>query len=141
MYYLLLPSQKYSIHNTYTFAMAYIPNYKAKEPTRTPHKPSGQLDPDNKKDPFYKTNRWKVKSVAQRNAHPYCAQCKKEGRIVLGRVADHIISMSVGGARLDDNNLQTLCDPCHNKKRQEESRGIHIAHKLNWQGEKIPQTN
>lgn len=35
---------------------------------------------------------------------------------------DHIIPIFLGGADLDLDNLQTLCDDCHKKKSVEEAK-------------------
>jgi 5-methylcytosine-specific restriction protein A len=42
--------------------------------------------------------------------------CLKEGRASMAEIADHIKPIKEGGARLDINNLQSLCRSCHNKK-------------------------
>lgn len=125
--------------------MANIPDYRAKrvnlnygaEKVSDTSQQSSKYD----KDPFYKTNRWRKKSEAHRAENPYCAQCMKEGRVVLGAMCDHVIPMSKGGDNMDDRNLQTMCNTCHNKKRQEESRGIILPWRVNEDGFKIPKIN
>lgn len=114
--------------------MAYIPNYKA-----TPHtKPLITTKPNGSSDPFYKKNKWRIKSEQQRREYPYCASCKDKGITIFGNVADHIIPISIGGAKWDDRNLQTLCHPCHNRKRKLESQGTYQKFMLLESGEKIP---
>lgn len=61
--------------------------------------------------------------------------------MVLGAMCDHVIPMSKGGDNMDDRNLQTMCNTCHNKKRQEESRGIILPWRVNEDGFKIPKIN
>lgn len=57
------------------------------------------------------------------NANPYCVKCEAEGRVVFGRVADHVIPIAVDPTRrLDPSNLQTLCDPHHNRDKQREDK-------------------
>jgi 5-methylcytosine-specific restriction protein A len=36
-------------------------------------------------------------------------------------MVDHIKPVSIGGSRLEQSNLQTLCNSCHNKKSANES--------------------
>ena len=36
-------------------------------------------------------------------------------------MVDHIKPISIGGDRLHQSNLQTLCNSCHNKKSAKES--------------------
>jgi 5-methylcytosine-specific restriction protein A len=37
---------------------------------------------------------------------------------------DHIIPIEQGGARLDENNVQWLCETCHNEKTANEDNGF-----------------
>ena len=47
------------------------------------------------------------------------SRCVREGRTVTGRVLDHITRKELGGPD-EPANFQTLCDTCHNVKRQAE---------------------
>lgn len=47
--------------------------------------------------------------------------CLQAGVTSPGRVLDHIVRKRKGGAD-DESNYQTLCDHCHNVKRQKERR-------------------
>lgn len=116
--------------------MAYIPNYKASPPIKNVPATTKNMGSG---DPFYKKNKWRVKSEQQRNKEPYCSQCKKNGITIFGNVADHIIPISIGGAKFDDRNIQTLCHKCHNQKRQAESRGVYPKFIISEFNEKIPQ--
>lgn len=44
-----------------------------------------------------------------------CQECRRHGRVTLGRVVDHIKPLWDGGSDEDDNK-QLLCDPCHDEK-------------------------
>jgi 5-methylcytosine-specific restriction endonuclease McrA len=46
--------------------------------------------------------------------------CLKEGRYTTATIVDHIVPIRQGGARLDINNLQSLCHSCHTIKSNEE---------------------
>lgn len=70
---------------------------------------------ENELNKFYKSRAWRElrKWFIQNN--PVCIQC---GHI--GTVVDHIVPRRSGGASFDVSNLQTMCDTCHNSKRQSE---------------------
>lgn len=50
---------------------------------------------------------------------PFCARCLKQGRYRIGTQTDHKIALVNGGTD-DEDNLQRLCDPCHEDKTQED---------------------
>ncbi len=75
-------------------------------------------------DPFYDLRRWRKLTVAHRRAEPLCRECRKNGVIKIGTLVDHIVAMHDGGAEWDEDNLQTLCDRCHQVKRQLEKNGV-----------------
>lgn len=52
--------------------------------------------------------------------HPWCVECERRGRLTPATVLDHIKPKSKGGAD-DESNYQSLCEPCHNRKRQAEA--------------------
>ena len=58
--------------------------------------------------------------------HPWCAECKRQGRATPATLVDHIIPHR-GDMKLfwDSSNWQSLCNEppweCHNRKRQQES--------------------
>lgn len=63
--------------------------------------------------PFYHSPEWLAKRrtvIAQRGA--WCQICGAGGRLHL----DHKVEVKDGGGLLDDDNLQLLCQPCHNRK-------------------------
>lgn len=71
----------------------------------------------------------------QSNRHVYAtARWKRLRKMVLGRdptcpcgdgttVADHIVPMSRGGQPYDLDNVQGMCDRCHNRKTAREDGG------------------
>ncbi len=48
--------------------------------------------------------------------HPLCVRCELAGMIVPAEVVHHIRPISEGGARLDPDNLEPLCRPCHERE-------------------------
>ncbi len=47
--------------------------------------------------------------------NPLCVECTKLGRVTLATQRDHIVSLGEGGAD-DADNVQGLCEPCHEGK-------------------------
>lgn len=73
-------------------------------------------------NPFYLTGDWrrKRKEILARD-HYECQQCKREGRVTTNDDAvlevDHIKELKYfPELAMDNDNLQTLCKECHNKK-------------------------
>lgn len=46
---------------------------------------------------------------------PLCAECRRLGRVTLATQRDHVVPLAEGGAD-DENNVQGLCDDCHEGK-------------------------
>lgn len=54
---------------------------------------------------------------------PLCAECERRGLVALATQRDHIKPLAEGGADIEDN-VQGLCEPCHEEKSlQERLRG------------------
>jgi 5-methylcytosine-specific restriction protein A len=78
---------------------------------------------ENSNKEFYNSWPWRKLSKRYRMNHPLCVQCEAKDLVVPVKVVDHIVPMNLGGAKLDESNLQSLCESCHNKKSSAESRG------------------
>ena len=72
---------------------------------------------------FYTSPAWRALRNSFIERHPLCEQCYKQGLIVPATVVDHVIPINLGGAPLDEDNLQSLCDKCHNAKSGREGHG------------------
>ena len=57
-------------------------------------------------------------------AHPLCVECEKKGVLEPAREVDHIKAFHGPDdpLRLDWENLQSLCKPCHSRKTARENR-------------------
>lgn len=55
-----------------------------------------------------------------------CQECKRQGRTTAGYPVDHIIALADGGTD-DDDNKETLCQPCHDAKSAREARQRAIS--------------
>jgi 5-methylcytosine-specific restriction enzyme A len=84
--------------------------------------------------PFYKTKAWRQLRAVWIAEHPLCGErehgpsrehswCVVELRTTVGTVVDHIRPIRLGGAKLDRENLQTLCSRCNTLKTARELRG------------------
>jgi len=69
---------------------------------------------------FYSTSTWRSLRARKLQMSPYCECPECVGKKVPARVVDHIKPITLGGAALDMNNLQSMADKCHNKKRARE---------------------
>ena len=69
---------------------------------------------------FYCSREWRETRKIQLERFPLCAECAKDGRVTPATIVDHIKPIRDGGARLDLDNLQSLCWACHSRKSVEE---------------------
>lgn len=67
---------------------------------------------------------WRKVRDAVLARRPLCVRCERAGRVTPATCVDHIIPIAAGGARLDDANLQPLCDACHARKTAREDGGF-----------------
>ena len=70
---------------------------------------------------FYHSSAWRALRNRFIADHPLCAECLEKGVITPATVVDHIKPINEGGEPLDENNLQSLCARCHNKKSAREA--------------------
>lgn len=73
---------------------------------------------DRRENQFHWSNEWKKKSLEIRNRDKYlCQLCLSEGHIVYNNLSVHHIESLVDAwdLRLDNDNLITLCNECHEK--------------------------
>ncbi|MFZ1428552.1 MAG: HNH endonuclease signature motif containing protein [Geminicoccaceae bacterium] len=72
---------------------------------------------------LYNNNRWRRLRAAHLAAHPFCAMCRKQGRVTPATVADHV-KPHRGDPTLfwDPANLASLCQTHHSAAKQREER-------------------
>jgi 5-methylcytosine-specific restriction protein A len=79
---------------------------------------------------FYASPRWREAREAQLRLHPLCRRClERANRVEPATQADHIVPHQ-GNAELFfdfENNLQSLCGPCHSHKTATEDGGFGNA--------------
>lgn len=97
--------------------------------------------------PLYSSKQWQVtrERVFRRDGY-LCKECKRNNKIATAKVCDHIIPVSKAGVDnfFDDDNLQSLCNPCSDAKTLAESggkpkhgcnaQGIPLSHGHHWGG-------
>jgi 5-methylcytosine-specific restriction endonuclease McrA len=107
------------------------PDRRKDKPRRTERKPSNQE--------FYNSTGWRKTRAYYLAQYPLCEVSLAEGRTVPGEVIDHIIPISVGGAKMDARNFMTLSKQVHDKKSALEA---HVSPLVAWDYndsmEKIP---
>lgn len=64
---------------------------------------------------FYNSAAWKKVRKLVLTSNPFCVECGKPAEMV-----DHKKAIKDGGAKLDLNNLQPMCNSCHNRKEHKE---------------------
>ena len=108
------------------------PDRRKDKPRRTERKPSNQE--------FYNSTAWRKTRAYYLSQSPLCEASLAEGKTVPGEVIDHIIPISVGGAKMDARNFMTLSKAIHDIKSGLESHTSPlIAWDYNDYGDKVPQ--
>ena len=79
---------------------------------------------DKRAEAFYKSKEWnRIRLQALVRDHFLCQECLKHRRITKAVIVDHRIPISVDWSlRLSLDNLQSLCQSCHNKKTAEDKK-------------------
>jgi 5-methylcytosine-specific restriction enzyme A len=79
---------------------------------------------DKRSTSFYKSSEWeKVRTEALVRDKYLCQHCLKSKKVKRAEMVDHIVPVKVEwNKRLTLSNLQSLCNPCHNKKTKLDDR-------------------
>lgn len=59
--------------------------------------------------------RWQTVRAAYMAQYPLCGRCQMRGLVKQADMVHHIVAIADGGARLDFDNLISLCWACHGK--------------------------
>ena len=62
---------------------------------------------------FYQSTPWRKLRKMKLDQDPVCEICRKQGKLTPAQMVDHIVPINKGGAPLDLDNLQSLCNACH----------------------------
>lgn len=88
------------------FKASYIPKIKSKRDKTT--------------DRFYTSKAWRTLRKWHLSNNPYCAECERNNINTLAQMVDHIEPIEQGGEKLNEDNLQSMCNSCHAKKSAKE---------------------
>lgn len=61
---------------------------------------------------------WHKVSEMHLNEFPLCAECEKQSRATAATMTHHIKRIVDGGDKLAWDNLESLCEACHNEKHK-----------------------
>lgn len=86
------------------------------------HQPKRDDDQRARKQ-FYDSCLWFDARTAKLRRDPYCQMCAAAGLVTPAVHVDHWKSIASGGDRLADENLVSLCLPCHSRKTLCERNG------------------
>lgn len=81
---------------------------------------------ENSNSGFYNSWSWRKFAKIFKVNNPLCVECLKKELAVPVYVVDHIVPINNGGEKLSDDNCQSLCESCHNRKSGNESRGYGV---------------
>lgn len=68
------------------------------------------------KDNFYQSRSWIKFRNWFRAKNPLCKHCLEKGIVTPMKIVDHIKPISEGGEKFSEDNCQSLCQECHNRK-------------------------
>lgn len=71
-------------------------------------------------DAFYLSARWRRFRNWYIAKNPLCEHCLAEGLVEKATIVDHVVELRDGGDRLSEDNAQSLCAACHNRKSARE---------------------
>jgi len=100
--------------------MAQIPTLKPRIPTLDTRIAPPPLPREKVADPFYSSKEWIA--LRDRVRAEAGGMCQRVGCSTPGRIVDHIVERSDGGASLDRANLELLCASHHAIKTNEAKR-------------------
>ena len=52
---------------------------------------------------------------------PLCAECKRQGRVTIATIRDHVVNLAAGGLDIEENT-QGLCQACSDAKTAKEAQ-------------------
>lgn len=91
----------------------------------------------------YNTARWKRLRRAKLSRQPLCEHCQLIEETTTARVVDHLVAISNGGSPFPSlDELQSLCQICHNRKTGSDKIGQdHVVKGYDLEGNPIDQSH
>ncbi|PGB51835.1 HNH endonuclease [Bacillus anthracis] len=98
--------------------------YKEKETQQDKNRYYDRFKRDKESTAFYRSKAWeRLREQALMRDKGLCLQCKNNRKIKVADMVDHIIPIKVDpSVKLKLENLQSLCNPCHNRKTAEDKK-------------------
>lgn len=119
-------------HELVPYNVRYCQQHQQQQQTE-PRQPTGYSQYSHRKAiggeyaHFYKSKAWSDLSYSYRLRHPLCEWCQAKGLYVQADVVDHIVPIRVAwDKRLDESNLQCLCNRCHWQKSADDRERYHL---------------
>lgn len=91
----------------------------------------GITDKGKENSKLYSTGYWKKQRIIQLSKEPLCAACLLEGRVVQAVHIDHVFPHRQDQNKFKINLFQSLCQPHHTLKTQEENQGKYLHYSSN----------
>ena len=80
---------------------------------------------------FYNSKQWRKKSELYKLKNPICEKCNSKGIVRKADITDHVQELKDRwDLRLDESNLQSLCNSCHNAKTWREKKNRQSPQRL-----------
>jgi len=76
---------------------------------------------------WYKLARWKRLRLRQLSSEPFCRMCRKDGKITVAEVCDHVVPHRGNPKIFWGGPFQSLCKRCHDNFKQIEEVGKRVA--------------
>ena len=92
---------------------------------------------------FYNTKRWKsTREAYYVSVNGLCERCKKEGIVEIGKIVHHLEELNMLNMLIDDiaygfDNLELLCQSCHNSEHFRKTGATINGLKFNDKGELV----
>jgi 5-methylcytosine-specific restriction protein A len=92
-------------------------------PTR--HQVYAQYRRDRESNRFYSSAVWRKLRSMQLRKEPLCEECRRQGRLTLAEIVHHRTELRADPTlALAEENLESLCSPCHTRLHKAESPGM-----------------
>jgi 5-methylcytosine-specific restriction protein A len=71
---------------------------------------------------MYQNARWRKFRASHLQANPFCAACRRQGRVKVARIVDHVEPHRGDPIKFWAGPFQSLCKPCHDGAKQSEEQ-------------------
>ena len=100
-------------------------NHRPAGYTGKQHAPRRDVD-QRKRKRFYDSALWQQTREAKLRRDPFCQCCAVDGIAIEAKHVDHWKALAQGGHPTADENLISMCTPCHSRKTLAEQAGTAL---------------